>query len=449
MGRLKLFVSHSSRLDDMDQEHLSRDHNWKLLADTCALLRQEYGKSIEILVDQDPHGLYPGCDWEYRLNEWLAECHAAIILFSKRALTLSNWVKKEATILSWRHELDPNFTLIPVLLDGQVEPADLEKDLFGALRINTGQCVERAANATDIVEGIKDSAIGPPSALRTTTALTPFDKIERAVSKLLADSADAQILREVWEGLGDSNHKPEWQPSEAGRFSQALARYILRDGDKCLTAFQRVLGNVDIAPDLQHAESLLKRIRSLWVKAEIAGQIPHVIGWKKCLAVNGGLLTFSDDILRTKHFTLDRLIERAWPETDLVEVVTLAEPAGPEAVKDKIRERFNPSRAPIPITLIDRKIKERDGDLIVYMPASEEDGGIPDHRMLGELNRLANDPTFQRIIIIVGTGPSLPETSGKEIAMIDPALNVEKEYMQYLSEIEARKLLDRKYGIET
>ena len=449
MGKLKLFVSHSSRLDDMDQAQPDRDHNWQLLADTCNLLRQEYGDSIKILVDQDVQGLYPGCDWEYQLNEWLAECHAAIILFSKRARTQSNWVKKEATILSWRREVDPNFTVIPVLLDGQTEADDLEKDLFGTLRINKSQCVQRAANATDIVEGIKGSAIGPPNALRITCALTPFDKIERAVSRLLADSADAQILREIWENLEDSNHKPDWQPNEAIRFSHALARYILRDGNKCLTAFQHVLGNVDIKPDLQRAEGLFKRIRSLWVEAEIAGQIPRVIKRKKCLAMNGELLTFSDDILHTKHFTLDRFIERAWPETDLVEVVTLAGPAGPEEIKDKIRERFNPSRAPIPNALIDKKIEERVSNLIVYMPASEEDGGIPDHRMLGKLNRLTDDPTFQRIIIIIGTGWFLPETSGREIAMIDPALNVEKECTQYLSEIEARKLLDKKYGKET
>ncbi len=214
MGRLKLFISHSSRLDDMDQERLDQDHNWRLLEETCKLLRQEYGDSIEILVDQDAHGLYPGCDWEYRFNEWLAECHAAIILFSKRARTQSNWVKKEATILSWRRELDPNFTLIPVLLDGQTEPADLAKDLFGALRIDTSQCVRRAADAADIAEGIKGSDIGPPKKLKLQYAQTPYDKLKTVVARILMREANGETLRDAWEVLADTGHKPPWNPSD-------------------------------------------------------------------------------------------------------------------------------------------------------------------------------------------------------------------------------------------
>ncbi len=133
MSKLKLFISHSSRLDDIDHDHPDDDYNWRLLRNTCKAIRDYYGDRVEVLVDQD--GLIPGKDWEQRLNEWLAECNKAIILFSRRAIEESNWVAKEATILSWRREIDADFELIPVLLDGETTPEDLQKDFFGILRI--------------------------------------------------------------------------------------------------------------------------------------------------------------------------------------------------------------------------------------------------------------------------------------------------------------------------
>ena len=134
MAALRLFISHSSRLRPADAGDDQAQRNWQLLQATCKALKGAYQENIEILVDHA--GLHPGDDWEHRLNEWLAECHAAIILFSRRAIDESDWVKKEATILSWRAELDDDFKLFPVLLDQQTTPADLERDFFGTLRIN-------------------------------------------------------------------------------------------------------------------------------------------------------------------------------------------------------------------------------------------------------------------------------------------------------------------------
>jgi len=137
MTALKLFISHSSRLDESEHsDDPEKNINLELLLEVIKDIKQEYGECIDVLVDKDEHGLLVGHDWEKRLNEWLGECHAAIILFSKRARENSNWVKKEATILSWRRELDKEFILIPVLLNNQTNPEDLENDLFGTLRIN-------------------------------------------------------------------------------------------------------------------------------------------------------------------------------------------------------------------------------------------------------------------------------------------------------------------------
>lgn len=152
MPALKLFVSHSSRLDDVEHKYTRDDRNWRLLADTCQAIRERYGDRVEVLVDRD--GLVPGDDWNHRLNLWLAECHVAIVLFSMRAIDKSDWVAKEAAILSWRAELDQEFTLIPVMLDGESTPEDLAKDFLGVLQIDRNQCIRGAETAGDILDGI-------------------------------------------------------------------------------------------------------------------------------------------------------------------------------------------------------------------------------------------------------------------------------------------------------
>jgi hypothetical protein len=83
----KLFISHSSCLDDVDGAQDS-DKKWTLLREICdAIKAQNAGVEIEVLVDQF---IGSGEDWEKHLNFWLAECHAAIILYSKRALQQSD-----------------------------------------------------------------------------------------------------------------------------------------------------------------------------------------------------------------------------------------------------------------------------------------------------------------------------------------------------------------------
>lgn len=103
MGRQKrLFISHSSR----DEGAKS------FLKEVCQGLADS-NKGFNVLVDQE--GIPFGADWERYLNEWLAECDAAVILFSADSIQ-SWWVLKEATIVTWRRELNEQFTVVPVLI---------------------------------------------------------------------------------------------------------------------------------------------------------------------------------------------------------------------------------------------------------------------------------------------------------------------------------------------
>lgn len=210
MPALKLFISHSSRLDDVEHKYTREDRNWCLLEDTCAAIWQKYGDRVEVLVDKD--GLIPGEDWNHRLNLWLAECHVAIVLFSKRAVEKSDWVAKEAAILSWRAGLDKDFTLIPVMLDGESTPEDLAKDFLGVLRIDTNQCIRNAKTAGDILAGIVRKLGGPEDAVAAVQGWNLLAKTMTSRTRLESLTVEVDQLRRLndAQARGDaSDLKPD------------------------------------------------------------------------------------------------------------------------------------------------------------------------------------------------------------------------------------------------
>lgn len=158
--KFKLFISHSSvspylkGKDSLILNNQKNKNNYNLLIETCQKIKKYYKDKIQLLIDID---IKPGANWEKTLNKWIEECDAAIIIFSENAIKNSKWIKKEATILSWRRDLDENFILIPVLLDGQVKPEDLNKDLFGIINILKSQCVKNVTKSSQILNSIIES----------------------------------------------------------------------------------------------------------------------------------------------------------------------------------------------------------------------------------------------------------------------------------------------------
>ncbi len=111
----KVFISHSSAGDSFSARvrNLVRDG-----------LR---GKGYEVLVDTDV--LKPGQEWCPVLYEWLAECHAAIVLLNNAALA-SSWVRREVNILMWRRALTGAPYVVPALV-GDVGLAEVRAQGFG------------------------------------------------------------------------------------------------------------------------------------------------------------------------------------------------------------------------------------------------------------------------------------------------------------------------------
>jgi hypothetical protein len=66
---------------------------------------------LEVLLDVEL--LRAGDVWRPILHRWLGECDSAILLLSEEALA-SEWVRTEATILTWRRSLGSPLTVVPV-----------------------------------------------------------------------------------------------------------------------------------------------------------------------------------------------------------------------------------------------------------------------------------------------------------------------------------------------
>lgn len=436
MAALKLFISHSSLLRPNSAADVEAQANWQLLQDTCQALKAEYGDKIDILVDYE--GLHPGDDWERRLNEWLSECHAAIILFSRRAIDESNWVKKEAAILSWRAELDPGFPLFPVLLDQQTTPEELEKEFFGTLRITRTQCISKVTTAEQILAGIK-LKLGEHPAILQGTGKTPFERLLEAVESVIFEQVKLSSLEQLWQAIFPGTTLPS---THAG-YASALARHLLNDGEKSLERFQKVLDDTLPHPNRERAEELLKYVRALWVDAGAAGQISAARSHGKCLALNGNYLGHSDPELRTRHFTLDRYLERAWPGTDRIRVIPVSDVSSPEAIQGEIRKAYARGLAQLTNEVIDQRVREDKWHVVIFVSATAWAGEAPDARLvdgLQKLQRLYRTPVF---VFDVGAQQrdDLPDT----VESVRPELPLATESEQLLAELDAHELLNNIY----
>ena len=119
-----IFISHSAKDDFAIQ-----------VRDTL------YAKLVEMGFDvlMDKERLEIGTAWYKMIWEWIQQCNAAIILFSKDALD-SPWVFFEATTLLTRRDEEQTFDVLPVRFTS-VSREELDKSNFAPFRINDIQAV--------------------------------------------------------------------------------------------------------------------------------------------------------------------------------------------------------------------------------------------------------------------------------------------------------------------
>jgi len=447
MAALRIFISHSARPRASEAADAQAQANWRLLQDTREVLAAQHGDAIEILVDDQD--LQPSDCWEQCLDEWLYDCHAAIVLLSRRAVGESNWVRKEATILSWRAAVEPEFALFPVLLDG-LTPADLEQDdYFRMLGISRWQFVQAAACAQDILAGVKPRLDALVALKRTS--LTPFGRLVTAVEMVLAKEVDEDTLRALWINNHLSDTPPRFTgPDRARCFARGLALYLFSEGEKALERFRDILDALMPRPPRERAEEMFKYIRALWVDIGAAGVIANAKSHGKCLAMNGKLVGMRDEKLKVDRFALDRYLERAWPATDQIDVIQLAFAMDEAEIWQKVRAGFWTGDGIPPEDFIEDRLRNRKEPVIVLLPTLS--GLTPDPLLLLALERRAKK--CKSLIFVVDIGEQRPGSLPSDLSPVLPDLSedakweryLKTEWTQYADELDAVGLINNKYG---
>ncbi len=278
-----IFVSHSAK------EVLARE----LLAKLYGALSQEY----EVLLDKKR--LHPTVEWRKELHTWMGLCHGAVVLLSEHALQQSPWVKKEATILGYRREMDEEFILVPVLIP-PVTADMLTHGDFAPLELNA---IQAAAGTTDEVVGQVLKSLKP---LKDGADLGgPLWKLEKKVGQILSalPQGDRTALSAAAGKLGK---RLLWQTDE--KCAQQLARELL--AVELEEAVRVLLFLADKIPGSgQKLAEVLSLLEPLWVDPEAVSELPRMNKRprrQRAIRVNGVMCPFTGkSYIRRAHADRD------------------------------------------------------------------------------------------------------------------------------------------------
>lgn len=395
MAKLPVFISHST-------DHASAADVERLRAIVAALGAGPDG--FDVMWDG---GEIKGADdWYERIDMMLAECRAAIILFSERALTQSQWVLKEATILSHRMARDKGFRVLPVLMPGATE-SRLTQGAWEPLRYSCVQYQRKNDGDIDDLVARARAAIDPTLATRT-----PLDELATAIAASLEhapitglqSACDALLERADWIGA----------PSVRQGFSMALARRLLRT--RTVTDAVTIL---DAVPGLspEAASAIYNIVSALWVDPQAAAPLQagvlHDAG-RVGVALNGK---------RVDRFTAFTYVRRAYPGSSLPTFSKITNANAGDIVEHIITSLRRDTRIARP-QLAD--LDDDDVDAYLNNPAVLHFVLVPTMLSDKELTRLRtvySHPTF-----IFSTGPTLPTVAAPAgVRYLQPELDLARE----------------------
>lgn len=267
-----IFVSHSSA-----------DNT--LTAEVCKQLKALLGgdKNCEVLVDTEK--LEEAHPWPIQLHEMMADCHAAVVLLSEKALK-SDWVRKEMTILTWRNSLQPDFKLFiaqfPGITDEQLKHAGYEP--LQHRQIQGINSADPGVIAARVHARLQADAVAPVQTL--------FDRLAEHLGALLRQ-ADAQSLDELARKLGAE--RPRWRPETVPKTAlvEKICRQILRGELGQFSDLTELFNNLKTRLPPHNLKQILKLLAPHWVDAQSAGHLGNLVAkaggklYCRAAAING------------------------------------------------------------------------------------------------------------------------------------------------------------------
>jgi hypothetical protein len=404
---IKLFISHSSKTEQ----------NLTLLKQVCDALAQQ---KFDVLVDKS--GKIPeGEEWFRYLAEWMAECNAAIILFSRAAFEQSDWVRAEATILSWRKRIQPKFKLVGVLLD-DVEPEEFDDDhFFKVIRISDFQFIrdfdsnDLALTVSEISQALDD--------LKNQELPAPFLELARLGRDIL-NNLKQEPLQDAWNALNSAN-KPIWQPGMD--FGDALARMLLRDPSNALKNLHQLLKKLAHVLNKEQAHKLLEIFKGQWVNPEAAAELCWLRHNRQSVAINSS---------EAENFTGHCYARRAWCYPINYKLISAGTSRTLKEIDEVLLENFGKSNR----RQAQRRLQSLKEPLLLVFPHSEGSDAyehFPDETLLEQINA-----TYPMATVLVETGSKVPNEITNYVTPLEPLLRQDVEYDQFDSYTEIDEFID-------
>ncbi|MBV2096115.1 MAG: toll/interleukin-1 receptor domain-containing protein [Candidatus Thiodiazotropha sp. (ex Codakia orbicularis)] len=418
---LKLFVSHSSKTEASKQ----------LLLTICNKL-QANDNGCYVLVDKSGD-IYPSDDWEKRLDEWLSECHAAVLLVTEAALK-SWWVLKEATILKFRWGRDPNFKRLFIVLLDDLESTVFRQGRYKILNLDRVQFLTSHDNDPDRIVAKIETELA-----NIEPCDTWFDRMKGSLSSNLR-KVDSPMLTQTCHDLEVEKRLGEminWSGSENTPHADALARLILREHYSSLCVYNDVIDAID--PPLHHdsAQPLYETVYPLWINAEAAAMLPLACddtdSENKRLAINGK---------RLYKFTAESFVRRSYPFSIDWELIPIDKThTDAKMIAAEVRDYFR-KRITGDSDSSDENTDEeiRDFPSPIYILLAEN---LTDDSILDELQGL-----YPNVVFLLSMGISMPgeEAIPAKARPISPTVDIELEKQQNNQMNRARSLLNKLPG---
>ena len=400
-----VFISHSTAPDAPgDQAYLD--------ALETALQEPEF----KVLLDRK--SLEGSDDWSRELDAYMDECHAAVILFSRRALN-SPWVNKEAAILSGRRVREPRFLLLCVVLDGVSGEEVRENKRFAAMELGRWEFVAPGTPAEVAERILKKCRERAPARCQT-----PMESLARKLTGMLKRANPEELEDAALKlGIEVSGLRERRHEALARGLANTLAKARLEELFPLVRALAPVIGGPE-------TRKLIKYVRSLWVDAEAAGRILPIAesrGPRRVIGLNGR---------RLPQFTAPCYLERAYREDPAYQLIHVDAALGQntfEETEAQIRKHFMDLEPDLED--LDEYLRQALTRYFVLMPPP-----VPEPEMLERLQ-----VRFPHLTFALATGRDAHDDPGLKhlpgLVLLEPPLHTEQEQKAWHLHLDLRVIL--------